>query len=176
MFTRPNKSMNINYRYFSYLAITGFFISLVIHVFAYFDIDNLQGIFICLPVCLSVGIVVVWLPAMVAAFKLTGDYLPKGGFFFRRIDWSEQKKARQALLRGCSNWTRYLFVGLLAYTFILLWLPAFMIILYREQTEAQFIYNIALSGWPVGFYYAAFVVLTSYANVLQGETFNIEKE
>jgi rRNA maturation protein Nop10 len=134
---------------FSLVALIGFIASLIAHLAGYAGIDHPLGLD---PWPLHVGIFVVWLPAVLAAQKLSKDF--------------PQKDMWKATLRGCPKWMRYTLFGLFGYAFLSFF--AFFLTVGKSHDEANTIRGF--SGHWLIFYFAAFAILQSYARVSANDT------
>jgi hypothetical protein len=134
---------------FSLLALLGFGASVVAHLAGYAGIDRPFGFN---PWPLHGGIFVVWIPTVFASMQLSKDF--------------PQKDMWKAVLRGCPKWMQYSVYGLFGYATL-----SFFAIFFSvggDENEASTVRGF--SGHWLFFYFAAFAVLRSYANVSQNDT------
>ena len=134
---------------FSLLALAGFFVSLIAHLAGYAGVERPFGIN---PWPLHVGIFVVWLPAVLAAMRLSKDV--------------PQKDMWKATLRGCPKWMKHLLYGLFGYAFLSFFV--FFVSAGGAESEANTIRGF--SGHWLIFYFAAFAILYSYVKVSKVDT------
>ncbi len=135
-----------------YLAMVGCFLSLVAHLCGYIGIGRPFGMD---PWPLHIGVIVVCIPAVFAAQKLSKGYL--------------QDEMWHAVLRGCPEWMKSLFVVIFAYAFI----SFFMFILVTDN--AANVVNEAnklrgFSGHWLVFYYVSYAILYSYHKVMLNDS------
>lgn len=140
---------------FSLIALFGFIVSLIAHLAGYAGIGHPLGLD---PWPLHVGIFIVWLPAVLAAQKLSKDF-PK-------------KEQLKAILRGCPKWMRYMLFGLFYYAFLSFFAFFFTGISFIFTGNHQSVASTVrgLSGHWLIFYFAAFAILQSYSRVSADDT------
>lgn len=129
---------------FMFLALAGFFASLIAHVCGYMGIDKPFGIS---PWPLHVGIFVVFFPAVLASQKLSKNY--------------PQNDMWRAALRGCPPWMLQFFYILFGYA--ILSFIGFAMLNAGNKSESSTIRGF--SGHWLIFYYASFAMLYSYINI-----------
>ena len=120
---------------FMVLALVGFLASLIVHIAAWLGLKFPFEVF-----GLHFGIFVVWLPAMLASYRLSGGV--RGFDYYRYV------------LRGCPKWMRWAVYGLFAYAFVVFF-SGFLGILTGTPIERLF------SGHWMLFYFFAFATLYS---------------
>jgi len=132
-----------------YLALLGFFLSLIAHMGAYIGIARPFGFD---PWPLHIGMLLVCLPAVFAAKKLSKDF-PKADMW-------------KATLRGGPEWMMPLLRLIFGYALLNLFVYA--VIDGNSQNEA--IKLRGFSGHWLLFYYVSFAVLYSYNNIMQSDS------
>jgi hypothetical protein len=134
---------------FMYIAFAGFVASLIAHIAGYMGVEKPFGFD---PWPLHMGIFIVWLPAVLAAQRLSREF--------------PQKDMWKATLRGCPPWMRKALNVLFGYA--LLSFVLFMALEAASGDEASTVRGF--SGHWLIFYFAAYAILYSAIQVSENET------
>ena len=141
--------MNSLLKPFMYLALAGFFASLIAHLAGYMGIEKPFGFD---PWPLHLGIFIVWLPAVLVSQRLSKEF--------------PQKDMWKATLRGCPPWMRKTLYVLFGYAFLSFF--AFMALDATSGSKASTVRGFS-GHWPI-FYYAAYAILYSASQVSENDT------
>ena len=137
--------------FFIYLAGVGLVSSVIVHVCSLLNLPNPLG---GLAYTLNIGIFIVWIPAVIAAGRMTEDF--------------KQKDMWKALLRGCPDWMKKLTYFFFAYAFINFFIfIALEVVGYRGGAEVKGDPSLrGFSGHWMAFYSAAMAFLYSRRETL----------